>query len=134
MKGLLGELVVAYHPVNFLVEPEYVAAMHSADLIISRSGAGTIFEIAASGKASILIPITDSAADHNRRNAYVFAENGRAEVIEEANLTPNLLLSVINSILNNPEKKKSMEEKAKKFSTPEAAKLIAQALLNLIAK
>ena len=134
LKGLLGELVVAYHPVNFLVEPEYVAAMHSADLIISRSGAGTIFEIAASGKASILIPITDSAADHNRRNAYVFAENGRAEVIEEANLTPNLLLSVINSILNNPEKKKSMEEKAKKFSTPEAAKLIAQALLNLIAK
>ena len=94
----------------------------------------SFFEIAASGKASILIPITDSAADHNRRNAYVFAENGRAEVIEEANLTPNLLLSVINSILNNPEKKKSMEEKAKKFSTPEAAKLIAQALLNLIPK
>ena len=117
---------------NFLIEPEFVAAMHSADLIISRSGAGTIFEIAASGKAAILIPITNSPGGHNRRNAYIFADNGRAEVVEEANLTPNLLISVIRSILSNPEKKKAMEEKAKKFATPDAAKLIAQALLNLI--
>ena len=80
----------------------------------------------------ILIPITDSPGDHNRRNAYIFADGGRAEVIEEANLTPNLLLSVIHSILNNPEKRKTMEEKAKQFATPDAARLIAQALLNLI--
>jgi len=132
LEGSTGEQLISYHPVNFLVEPEFVAAMHSADLIISRSGAGTIFEIAASGKASILIPITDSPGDHNRRNAYIFADNGRAEVIEEANLTPNLLVSVIRSILSNPEKKKTMEEKARKFATPNAAKLIAQALLNLI--
>jgi len=132
LEGLTGEQIISYHPVNFLVEPEYVAAMHSADLVISRSGAGAIFEVAAVGKASILIPITNSPADHNRRNAYIFANNGRAEVIEEANLTPNLLLSVIRSILNNPEKRKTMEEKAKKFATPDAAGLIAQALLNLI--
>ena len=56
----------------------------------------------------------------------------RAEVIEEANLTPNLLISVIRSILSNPEKKKTMEEKAKKFATPDASRLIAQALINLI--
>ncbi|MDO8443657.1 MAG: UDP-N-acetylglucosamine--N-acetylmuramyl-(pentapeptide) pyrophosphoryl-undecaprenol N-acetylglucosamine transferase [Candidatus Azambacteria bacterium] len=132
LRGSTGEQLISYHPVNFLVEPEFLAAMHSADLIISRSGAGTIFEIAASGKASILVPITDSPGDHNRRNAYVFAAQGRAEVIEEANLTPNLLISVIRSILSNPEKKKAMEEKAKKFATPDAARLIAQALLNLI--
>ncbi len=132
LEGSTGEQLISYHPVSFLVEPEFVAAMHSADLIISRSGAGTIFEIAASGKAAILVPITDSPSDHNRRNAYIFADNARAEVIEEANLTPNLLVSVIRSILSNPEKKKAMEEKARKFATPDAAKLIAQALLNLI--
>ena len=132
LNGLTGEQLISYHPVKFLVEPEYVAAMHIADLIISRTGAGPIFEIAAVGKASILIPITDSPGDHNRRNAYIFADSGRAEVIEEANLTPNLLLSVIHSILNNPEKRKTMEEKAKQFATPDAARLIAQALLNLI--
>ncbi|MCX6813779.1 MAG: UDP-N-acetylglucosamine--N-acetylmuramyl-(pentapeptide) pyrophosphoryl-undecaprenol N-acetylglucosamine transferase [Candidatus Azambacteria bacterium] len=132
LEGLTGEQLISYHPVNFLVEPEYVAAMHSAVIVISRTGAGSIFEIAASGKASILIPIADSPSDHNRRNAYIFADKGRAEVIEEANLTPNLLLSVIRSILNSPEKRKTMEEKAKQFATPDAARLIAQALLNLI--
>ncbi len=132
LEGLTGEQLISYHPVNFLVEPEFVAAMHSADIVISRSGAGTIFEIAASGKAAILIPIANSPGGHNRRNAYIFADNGRAEVVEEANLTPNLLISVVRSILGNPEKKKAMEEKAKKFATPDAARLIAQALLNLI--
>ncbi|MBI2446830.1 MAG: UDP-N-acetylglucosamine--N-acetylmuramyl-(pentapeptide) pyrophosphoryl-undecaprenol N-acetylglucosamine transferase [Parcubacteria group bacterium] len=132
LEGINGTDFISYHPVNFLVEPEYVAAMHSADIVISRSGAGSISEIAASGRASILIPIADSANDHARRNAYIFSSDGRAEVIEEANLTPNLTLSVIASILNDPEKKKKMEEKAKQFATPEAAKLIAQALLNLI--
>ena len=111
LEGQSGNLLISYHPVNFLVEPEYVAAMQVADLIISRTGAGSIFEIAAVGRASILIPIADSPGGHNRRNAYIFAEDGRAEVIEEANLTPNLLLSVIRSILNNPEKRKTMEEK-----------------------
>lgn len=132
LEGETGEQFISYHPVNFLVEPEYVAAVHSADIIISRSGAGSIFEIAAAGKASILIPIADSANDHARRNAYVFSADGRAEIIEEANLTPNLILSVIASILNNPEKKKKMEQRARAFATPDAAKLIAQALLNLI--
>lgn len=132
LEGETGEQFISYHPVNFLVEPEYVAAVHSADIIISRSGAGSIFEIAAAGKASILIPIADSANDHARRNAYVFSNDGRAEIIEEANLTPNLILSVIASILNNPEKKKKMEQRARAFATPDAAKLIAQALLNLI--
>ncbi len=132
LKGENGEQLLSYHPVNFLIEPDYVAAMHTAGLVISRAGAGSIFEIAASGKASIIIPITTSAGDHQRRNAYAFASGGRAEVIEEANLTPKLIISVIKSILNNPEKKKSMEEKAGQFATPDAAKLIAQALLNLI--
>lgn len=132
LEGITRERFVSYHPVNFMIEPEYTAAMHSADIIISRSGAGSIFEIAASGKASILIPINDSPNDHARHNAYLFADGGRADVIEEENLTPNLLLSVINSIMNNPEKKRKMEQLAKEFATPEAAKLIAQALLNLI--
>ncbi len=132
LESFTGEQLMSYHPMNFLVEPEYAAAMHMADLVISRTGAGSIFEIAAVGKASILVPITNSPGDHNRRNAYIFAENGRAEVIEEANLTPNLVLSVIRSILENPEKKKTMEGKAKQFATPDAARLIAQALLNLI--
>ena len=132
LEGMTGEQIAMYHPVNFMVEPEYVAAIHSADLVISRSGAGSIFEIAAAGRASILIPITNSPNDHARRNAYIFSGEGRAEVIEEGNLTPHLIISVISGILNNAEKKKRMEDLAKEFATPDAAKLIAQALINLI--
>lgn len=134
LEGVAGDMLISYHPVSFMVEPEYVAAVHSADLIISRSGAGSIFEISAAGRASILIPIANSPSDHSRRNAYVFSSGGRAEVIEESNLTPNLMLSVIISILNNPEKKKKMEGKSKEFATPKAAELIAQALINLISR
>lgn len=134
LEGIVGDSFISYHPVSFMIEPEYIAAIHSADIVISRSGAGSIFEIAAAGRASILIPITDSPNDHARRNAYLFADKGRAEVVEEENLTPNLLLSVVNSILNGSDKKKKMEELAKDFATPEAAKLIAQALLNLVSK
>jgi len=134
LEGLSSDILISYHPVNFMVEPEYIAAVHSADLIISRSGAGSIFEISASGRASILIPITNSPGDHCRRNAYIFSSGGRAEVIEESNLTPNLILSVVGSILNNPEKKNKMEKMSKEFATPEAAKLIAQALINLISR
>lgn len=134
LKEMAKEQTALYHPVNFMVEPEYIAAIHSADLVISRSGAGSIFEIAASSKASILIPITNSPNDHSKRNAYIFSSGGRAEVIEESNLTPNLILSVISAILNNPLKKKKMEALAKEFATPNAAKLIAQALINLISR
>jgi len=133
LEGVPNDLLNSYHPVNFLIEPEYVAAIHSADLVISRAGAGSIFEIAASKRASILIPISISANDHQRKNAYIFGSGGRAEVIEEVNLTPHLIMSVINSILNNPEKKKNMEEKAGQFIiVTDTARLIAQALLNLI--
>jgi UDP-N-acetylglucosamine--N-acetylmuramyl-(pentapeptide) pyrophosphoryl-undecaprenol N-acetylglucosamine transferase len=134
LQGLPAELLSLYHPVNFLMEPEFVAAMHSADLVISRPGAGSIFEIAASGKASILIPITNSSGNHQRRNAYNFAASGRAEVIEETNLTPKLLLSMIGFILDNPERKNDMETKSKKFATPDAANLIAQTIINLISR
>ena len=134
LEGQPGSLLISYHPTSFLIEPDYASAFCAADLIISRAGAGTIFEIAASGKASVLIPLTYSAGDHQRINAVIFSNDGRAEVVEESNLTPKLLLSVINSILNDPEKKKRMEEKARQFATPDASKIIAQALLNLISK
>ncbi|MDP2639037.1 MAG: UDP-N-acetylglucosamine--N-acetylmuramyl-(pentapeptide) pyrophosphoryl-undecaprenol N-acetylglucosamine transferase [Candidatus Azambacteria bacterium] len=134
LEGLDKEQINSYHPIRFLVEPEYVSAIQLASVVISRSGAGSIFEIAAAGKASILIPITNSPGDHSRRNAYNFAAADRAEVIEESNLSPNLLLSVIYSILNNPEKRKNMEEKAKQFATPDAAQIIARALINLASR
>jgi UDP-N-acetylglucosamine--N-acetylmuramyl-(pentapeptide) pyrophosphoryl-undecaprenol N-acetylglucosamine transferase len=104
-----------------------------ADLVISRAGS-TIFEIAAWGKPSILIPITESNGDHQRKNAYAYARTKAASVIEEANVTSNILISEITRILENKEEHEKMSAAAKGFFNPNAARSIAKELLAIALK
>jgi UDP-N-acetylglucosamine--N-acetylmuramyl-(pentapeptide) pyrophosphoryl-undecaprenol N-acetylglucosamine transferase len=108
-------------------------AAAASDLIISRAGS-TIFEIANWGIPSIIIPIEDSNGDHQRKNAYYYARFGGATVMEEANLTPNLLLSEINRILSDDELRNKMSSGAKSFIKENSAELIAREILNLALK
>lgn len=101
-------------------------ALDAADLVVSRAGSGAIFEIAAAGKPAILIPLSDAAGDHQRANAYAYSKTGAAAVIEESNLTPNLVLSQIHTILNNQETLAKMRAGAHSFSRPDAAERIAR--------
>ena len=71
-----------------------------ASLVISRAGS-TIFEIAAWGIPSIIVPITDSNGDHQRKNAYAYARAGGCIVIEEENLTTNLISSEIERLITH---------------------------------
>lgn len=118
-----------YHPAAFL-KGEYKDALMAADLVLSRSGS-SINEIAAMGKPSILIPLANSASGHQRENAYVFARAGASLVIEESNLTSNLLLPKIIELLKDKELLKAMGERAKKIVNPEAARLIAEEVIRL---
>lgn len=127
------ELLPKYHPFPFLDENRMKAAYAAADLIVSRAGAGSIFEIAGLGKPSILIPLPESAQDHQRENAYEFARAGACVVIEQQNLKPHLFLSQIDNILDNPEVYQKFSSAAKAFFVPDAARKIAEALLNLAA-
>ena len=122
------ELRKNYHLFSFLQEEELKHAYQSADLIISRAGAGIIFEIASLGKPSILIPLPESAFDHQLKNASVFAQTGATFVIEEQNLTPNFFLNRIDYLFSDPEKLENMKKEAKKFSQTEAAQIIAKKL------
>lgn len=106
-------------------------AQSAAKIIISRAGASSIFEIATWGIPSIIIPLPDSAQGHQRENAYTYARTGAAEVIEESNLTPNLLLSRIKNLLDDQKKWEAMKEATKGFSQPKAARQIARELLSL---
>lgn len=121
-----------YHPFSFLDEEELSSAYQAANLIISRAGAGSIFEIAAVGKPSILVPLPGSAQEHQLKNAYAFAENGAAIVMEEANFTPHFLLERLKYLFSRPEKLKEMAEKAKEFSKPEAARVIAEYVITYL--
>ena len=104
-----------------------------ADLVISRAGS-TIFEIAVWGLPSIIIPISNSNGDHQRKNAYSYARAGASDVIEEKNLTPHLLASEINRLMNDKQKRDEMSRAAKEFSKVDAAKKIAEQIMGILIK
>ncbi len=120
-----------YHLFDFLNLSALRMSYGAADIAVARASSGAIFEIAASGLPSILIPLSNSAQGHQRANAYAYAKVGAADVIEEANLTPHVLLSETERLLGDEEKMKSMAKAAKQFSKPDAAEKIAREILNL---
>jgi UDP-N-acetylglucosamine--N-acetylmuramyl-(pentapeptide) pyrophosphoryl-undecaprenol N-acetylglucosamine transferase len=120
-----------YKIVDYLRD-EIVEAFVAADLIISRAGSGAIFEIAAFGKASILIPLKEAAQNHQFYNAYEYTHTGACVVIEEENLKPGLFMQEVKRILENQDMKKSMEDAARQFAKPQAAYTIAREIARLV--
>jgi len=118
-----------YHPVPFMDVKNLSHALKRAELIISRAGSGSIFEIAAAGKPCILVPLEGSAQDHQIRNAYAMSQRGAAMVIEEPNFRPHFVLERIKLLFANPDKMKDLAKRIKEFSRPYAAKVIAEYLM-----
>lgn len=125
-----------YHLYPFLKDEneELKNALGSADLILSRAGATAISEIAAYKKASLLIPLFNSANDHQTHNAFEVAKKGGAMVLKEENLTPELLLGKIDILMNDLPLRESMGEKAGFFYNPDAPQKIAQIILKVANK
>lgn len=103
----------------------------SADVIISRAGANSLAEIAALKKPAILIPLPGSSFEHQRENAYVFAQHQAAIVIEQNNLGPHLLLEKIFKLLDSPLTAQKMGEHAYDLNPADAAEKIAQEIIKL---
>lgn len=120
-----------YHLFNSLTDSEIGNAYAIADLIIARAGAGTIFEIAAWGKPSILVPLSSAAANHQVKNAYEFAKDEKAIIFEESNFTPNFILQEINNIFENRRALSKIGENAKKFSVANSSEIIAQEIIKI---
>jgi UDP-N-acetylglucosamine--N-acetylmuramyl-(pentapeptide) pyrophosphoryl-undecaprenol N-acetylglucosamine transferase len=103
----------------------------SSDLILARAGAGTIFEIAYFGKPTILIPIPDSANNHQDLNAYEFEQSGAGLNIQQENFLSHLVLAQLEALISNPENLKKMSKAASAFYKPFSAETIAAYLLSL---
>ncbi len=103
-------------------------AAGASDLIISRAGS-TIFEIALWGKPSIIIPIPESISHDQTKNAFAYTRTGAATLLEEANLSKEILINECRRILSNKETHKRMSDAAKAFSRSDAAVVIARELL-----
>jgi UDP-N-acetylglucosamine--N-acetylmuramyl-(pentapeptide) pyrophosphoryl-undecaprenol N-acetylglucosamine transferase len=112
---------------------EYSEAIHeyfaAADLIVSRSGALTISEIAVSGKPSILIPSPNVTGNHQYYNAKTLADRGAAIIMEEATLDEKALASEIRRLKANKDLLNKMADAATKAGRPDAVDVIYETIM-----
>ncbi len=102
-----------------------------ADLIVCRSGASTLAELAAAKKPSILIPLPTAADDHQKKNAQSLVSKNAARMMEQKDLTPESLFNLIVELKNQPGVLKKMSEQIQHFYQPNSARKIAEKLINL---
>lgn len=131
-KVALGDspLLDRYKPFGYLNDLSTRMAAGAANLVISRAGS-TIFEIASWGLPSIIIPIPEPISHDQTKNAFAYARSGACTVIEQNNLTPGLLVAEVGRILEHEDIKHKMSSAARNFARADAAKLIANALLDI---
>jgi UDP-N-acetylglucosamine--N-acetylmuramyl-(pentapeptide) pyrophosphoryl-undecaprenol N-acetylglucosamine transferase len=103
-----------------------------ADLIVCRSGAITVAEIAAAGRAAILIPFGAATDAHQTRNAAAMQNAGASRLLPQQALTPERLTTEIFSLLDDPSKITEMEEHALKIARPRAVEDIVDLLEGLV--
>ncbi len=106
--------------------------MAAADIIISRSGAGALTELAALGRPSILIPSPNVAENHQYFNAKTFADKGAAVLVEEKDLDGDKLYDIVCELCNDSLKLKQMGAAAKTFAGPNTAKMICDEIDKMI--
>lgn len=133
INGLLGDnpYKSRYHLYGYLDGETMKLCSEAATVVVSRAGSA-IFEIAAWGIPAIIIPIANHIGDHQRKNAFAYARAGGAVVIEEANLGPNILLSEIDNLMLDEQKRNLMKESARAFARTDAAELIARQLVSVV--
>lgn len=129
-----SEIKIAYQNLSFVQPFEYLENMAEhlswADIVICRSGTGSVSEVSACRKPAIFIPLPWAADDHQTKNALALVAEDAAYLIRQNELTADSLLSCLEKIKNNPRAGMVMGQKAHRFYTPRAAETMAEALIN----
>lgn len=103
-----------------------------ADLVITRSGASTLTEISLAGLPSILVPYPFAADDHQTANAKVFADAGAAKLIQQKDLTSEVLAKLLTDLLTNLGTLKQMSTAAKSLAIPDAPEKVTTEILSTL--
>lgn len=119
------------HAVVVAFIDDVAGAIAEADLVVARAGAGTIAEITAIGRASILVPFPHAADDHQRRNADALARAGAAVCVEQGAADAVRLASEIGRILESDSSRQAMADASRARGKPNAARDVAGDLLAL---
>jgi len=121
--GLAGEVVPFLH--------DMPAAYAEADLVISRSGAGAVNELAAAGKASLLVPFPYAADDHQRHNAEALARAGAARLVLDQDFDGRRLFDSVKELAARPNDLRAMGQAARTLARRGAAGRAADLLIVL---
>ncbi len=107
------------------------AAFAEADLVVCRSGAGAVSELAAAGKPSLLVPFPHAADQHQLRNAESLARAGAARLVADSGFTGQALFDAVVEMASHPERLESMGKAARALARPAAAARAADILEEL---
>jgi UDP-N-acetylglucosamine--N-acetylmuramyl-(pentapeptide) pyrophosphoryl-undecaprenol N-acetylglucosamine transferase len=114
-------------------EPDLGDVLAASDLAVARSG-GSVFEVAAAGRPSVLVPFPHATADHQSANARWLERAGAATVLADAELTPARLAAEVGALLGDEARLEAMAAAARAFAKPEAARRIAEEVLAAAAR
>lgn len=118
--------------INLQFYDNMAALLQRAHLAITRSGAGSLTEMAVCGTPAILIPYPFAAEDHQTYNAEVFTSVGAAIAFKQAELTAEVLQKKVLDLLQHPEELRKMGEKAKAIAVPDSAEKLAQLVREVV--
>ncbi|GAA4938136.1 undecaprenyldiphospho-muramoylpentapeptide beta-N-acetylglucosaminyltransferase [Streptomonospora halophila] len=118
----------ARHHVTAFVGPELPDVLAMADVVISRSGAGTIAELTALGKAAVFVPLASSAGDEQRHNARHLQEAGAASALLDE-VSAERLREKLEPLLTDPDRRAAVAERAKGHGRPDAADRLVDVVL-----
>jgi UDP-N-acetylglucosamine--N-acetylmuramyl-(pentapeptide) pyrophosphoryl-undecaprenol N-acetylglucosamine transferase len=114
------------------VDSEMPQLLAAADLVVSRAGAATLCELAALGKAALLVPLPPAwGRSPQEINAEAFRRAGAADVLREANATAGLLWERTRALLDDPERRRALSRGAAALGRPHAADDVARLLLHM---
>jgi UDP-N-acetylglucosamine--N-acetylmuramyl-(pentapeptide) pyrophosphoryl-undecaprenol N-acetylglucosamine transferase len=133
-RGWKDETAEAYRLMDVTAEvTEFIDDMAGAygwaDVVICRSGALTVSELAAAGVAAVLVPFPHAVDDHQTRNAQFLVEAGAAVLMPEAGIDARSLAAVLESLMADRGKLLSMAENARGVSIPDSADRVARLCL-----
>jgi UDP-N-acetylglucosamine--N-acetylmuramyl-(pentapeptide) pyrophosphoryl-undecaprenol N-acetylglucosamine transferase len=126
-----SRLAAAPHAEHYTLleyEPNLGDALAAADLVLARSG-GSIFEVVAAGRPAILVPFPFATGDHQTANAEWMRSGGAATVIPDAELTAARLQAAVAGVLGDEARLGEMAAAAKRLAKPDAARRIADEVL-----
>ena len=126
---------MAEHPCPAVQHHDFIARMDlayaAADAVVTRSGASTVSELCAMGKAAIFVPSPNVAEDHQTHNAMALVRHDAALIVKDAD-APEKLLGTAMELLNDPERIARLETNAEKMALRDAAQVICDEAYKLV--